>query len=101
MRSHHERSKPLEDMGCDDFPSHQPKPQGKHAERCSATFDPISATLGPNVKMNITVNFITHTVSISCYFTNTPTAPQHSSVCTAEAFFLIWKGMCVYNIAST
>uniref|UniRef100_A0A3Q4N0R9 DLEC1 cilia and flagella associated protein n=1 Tax=Neolamprologus brichardi TaxID=32507 RepID=A0A3Q4N0R9_NEOBR len=35
--------------------------QGKQASLCSATFDPSSGTLGPNVSMEITVTFTAHT----------------------------------------
>lgn len=42
------------------FP-HQAQLQGKHAELCTATFDPTAGTLGPNTSMEITVNFISHT----------------------------------------
>nr|XP_046227112.1 deleted in lung and esophageal cancer protein 1 isoform X2 [Scatophagus argus] len=35
--------------------------QGKHAELCTASFDPSSGTLGPNTSMEITVNFTCHT----------------------------------------
>ncbi|XP_029313116.1 LOW QUALITY PROTEIN: deleted in lung and esophageal cancer protein 1 [Cottoperca gobio] len=35
--------------------------QGEQAELCTATFDPSSATLGPNASVEITVNFISHT----------------------------------------
>ncbi|XP_075906627.1 deleted in lung and esophageal cancer protein 1 isoform X2 [Nelusetta ayraudi] len=38
----------------------KPKLQGTQAERCSATFEPVCSTLGPNVQMKITVTFITH-----------------------------------------
>lgn len=48
--------------------------QGKQASVCSASFDPSSATLGPNVSMEITVTFTAHTdVSASLQkFFNTP-----------------------------
>lgn len=42
----------------------QPKLQGTQAERCSATFQPVSGTLGPNAKMKVTVTLITHFVSL-------------------------------------
>ncbi|XP_029979404.1 deleted in lung and esophageal cancer protein 1 isoform X2 [Sphaeramia orbicularis] len=35
--------------------------QGKQAELCTASFDPSSATLGPNASMEITINFTSHT----------------------------------------
>lgn len=40
--------------------SHKSQLQGKHAELCTATFDPTAGTVGPKTSMDITVNFTSH-----------------------------------------
>lgn len=64
--------------------SHQAQLQGKHAELCTASFEPSSGTLGPNASLEITVNIISHTdVSI---IINTPEGHKICHwVCKIEA----------------
>lgn len=44
--------------------------QGKHAELCTATFDPPSGTLGPGCRRDIVVSFISH-ADVSVQITKT------------------------------